>query len=469
MMIKKFSKKTLLIVGTILILVVGSGFAYYNFAYLPAQTTEEPEIQTATVRQGDLVIYASGSGVLIAGDEIALGFGTNGPIAEIHVQPGDQVVAGYVLAVQGEREQLESAVAADELTAINARQSLDAIYENADVATAQAQINLANAQDELYSAEYTNTVQQEGNRASQATIDAAAAELENAENALAQASEQLNHDPDNGNLQIKYANARSKYQTALGNWNWYTGQPTEIQQAMLDAEVAMTKALLRQAEVEWARVKNGPDADEVTKAELQLTNAEAKLAISQRDLEQSIIVAPMDGTVITIDANVGQQVSGPFITLADLSQPYLEVFLDETDLDKIDIDFDVEVIFDALPDEIFKGSVVQVDPGLYTSQNVSAVRGLVKLDQGFVVKLDNLLIGMNAAVDVIGGKAEGAVLVAVEALRELSPGEYAVFVLEDGEPKLRIVEVGLMDFSFAEIKSGLKPGDIVTTGIVETE
>ena len=468
-MIKKFSKKTLLIVGTILILVVGSGFAYYNFAYLPAQTTEEPEIQTATVRQGDLVIYASGSGVLIAGDEIALGFGTNGPIAEIHVQPGDQVVAGYVLAVQGEREQLESAVAADELTAINARQSLDAIYENADVATAQAQINLANAQDELYSAEYTNTVQQEGNRASQATIDAAAAELENAENALAQASEQLNHDPDNGNLQIKYANARSKYQTALGNWNWYTGQPTEIQQAMLDAEVAMTKALLRQAEVEWARVKNGPDADEVTKAELQLTNAEAKLAISQRDLEQSIIVAPMDGTVITIDANVGQQVSGPFITLADLSQPYLEVFLDETDLDKIDIDFDVEVIFDALPDEIFKGSVVQVDPGLYTSQNVSAVRGLVKLDQGFVVKLDNLLIGMNAAVDVIGGKAEGAVLVAVEALRELSPGEYAVFVLEDGEPKLRIVEVGLMDFSFAEIKSGLKPGDIVTTGIVETE
>ncbi|MCK5634748.1 MAG: efflux RND transporter periplasmic adaptor subunit, partial [Anaerolineales bacterium] len=101
MMSEKFSKKTLLILGTILILVVGSGFAYYNFAYLPKQTADGPEIQTATVRQGDLVIYASGSGVLIAGDEIELGFGTNGPVAEIHVQPGDQVISGDVLAVQG--------------------------------------------------------------------------------------------------------------------------------------------------------------------------------------------------------------------------------------------------------------------------------------------------------------------------------------------------------------------------------
>ena len=468
-MLEKFSKRTLLIVGVILILVVGSGFAYYNFAYLPAQTADEPEIQTATVRQGDLVIYASGSGVLIAGDEIELGFGTNGPVAEIHVQPGDQVMTGDVLAVQGEREQLEAAVAADKLTVINAQQSLDAIYENADITTAQAQIDLANAQDEVYTAEYTNIVQQEGNRASQATIDAAAAELEFAEDALTRANEILNHDPDNGTLQIKYADARSKYQTALGNWNWYTGQPTEIQQALLDAEIAMTKALLRHAELEWERLKDGPDADEVTKAELQLANAEAKLAISQRNLEQSVIVAPMDGTVMTIDANVGQQVSGVFISLADLSQPYLEVFLDETDLDKIDIDYAVEVVFDALPDEVFEGTVIQVDPGLYSSQNVSAVRGLVKLNADSAVMLDSLLIGMNAAVDVIGGKAEGSVLVPVEALRELSPGKYAVFVLEDGEPKLRTVDVGLMDFTFAEITSGLTKGEIVTTGIVETE
>jgi multidrug efflux pump subunit AcrA (membrane-fusion protein) len=75
---------------------------------------------------------------------------------------------------------------------------------------------------------------------------------------------------------------------------------------------------------------------------------------------------------------------------------------------------------------------------------------------------------MNASVDVISGRAEGVALVPVEALRELEPGEYAVFVLEDGQPRLRPVEVGLMDLTFAEITSGLEIGEVVTTGVVET-
>jgi hypothetical protein len=41
-------------------------------------------------------------------------------------------------------------------------------------------------------------------------------------------------------------------------------------------------------------------------------------------------------------------------------------------------------------------------------------------------------------------------------------------VLENGEPVIRIVEVGIQDFTSAEIRSGLDVGEIVTTGIVET-
>ncbi len=71
-------------------------------------------------------------------------------------------------------------------------------------------------------------------------------------------------------------------------------------------------------------------------------------------------------------------------------------------------------------------------------------------------------------MDVIGGRTENAVLVPVEAVREIGPGEFAVFVMQDGEPKLRIVTVGLMDFTLAEITSGLEAGEMVTTGVVET-
>ena len=81
----------------------------------------------------------------------------------------------------------------------------------------------------------------------------------------------------------------------------------------------------------------------------------------------------------------------------------------------------------------------------------------------------NLPVGLNAAVDIVAGRAENAVLVPVEALRDLGDGQYAVFVMENGEPTLRVVEVGLMDVTYAEILSGLQAGEIVTTGIAQTQ
>ncbi len=57
----------------------------------------------------------------------------------------------------------------------------------------------------------------------------------------------------------------------------------------------------------------------------------------------------------------------------------------------------------------------------------------------------------------------------VEALREIDTDEYAVFVMENGKPKIcRVVTVGLIDYTTAEITSGLEAGEVVTTGVVET-
>ena len=77
-------------------------------------------------------------------------------------------------------------------------------------------------------------------------------------------------------------------------------------------------------------------------------------------------------------------------------------------------------------------------------------------------------MGLNASVDVIGGRAENALLVPIEALREIEADRYGVFVMEDGQLRFREVEVGLCDLTYAEIKSGLRQGDQVSTGIMET-
>ena len=128
----------------------------------------------------------------------------------------------------------------------------------------------------------------------------------------------------------------------------------------------------------------------------------------------------------------------------------------------------MDVVLDALPDNTYTGAIVEIDPQLVTVSGVQAIRALVQLDAGAFAGPLRLPIGLNASVEVIGGRSQNTLLVPVEALREISPGEYAVFVMENGEPQLRFVEVGLLDFTFAEIVSGVSEGDIVTTGLIAT-
>ena len=100
---------------------------------------------------------------------------------------------------------------------------------------------------------------------------------------------------------------------------------------------------------------------------------------------------------------------------------------------------------------------------------LNVVRAVVQLNEESFAKPQTLPVGLNATVEVIGGRAENALLIPVEALRELTPENYSVFVMNGDDLELRSVEVGLADFTFAEITAGLEAGEIVTTGIVETE
>jgi multidrug efflux pump subunit AcrA (membrane-fusion protein) len=76
---------------------------------------------------------------------------------------------------------------------------------------------------------------------------------------------------------------------------------------------------------------------------------------------------------------------------------------------------------------------------------------------------------MTADVEVFAGEAYGVLVAPIAALRELAPGSYAVFVVQpDGQLKATPVKVGLMDYTNAEILSGLQAGEIVSTGNVET-
>jgi HlyD family secretion protein len=339
--------------------------------------------------------------------------------------------------------------------------------EQAQRDLASAQENYDNAWDEArdWETTYNDPICDPGERqpcTGQTWAQRIERDRESATNNLTRAQDNLtiaqaNHNASiSGSASSSSANANSGVVSAELALEAARSGPTEDE--MQAAEMAV-----RQAELSLQQALLNQELSALSLAQAQLSVDAAEAA-----LEETTLLAPMDGTIMAVNASVGETPGTDFIILADLEQPLLEVFLDESDLNMVGVGFDVEVIFDALPDDMFTGEVVQIDPQLVNDSGVTAVRALVRLDESSFAKPQTLPVGMNATVDVIGGRAENAVLVPVEALRELAPGEFAVFVMEDGEPKLRIVEVGLMDFTFAEIVSGLDAGETVSTGIIDT-
>ncbi|MBN1303322.1 MAG: efflux RND transporter periplasmic adaptor subunit [Anaerolineales bacterium] len=464
-----------LLLSAVVVLAAVGAIAFFRSAASGQKTAvTEPEMRTAVVRQDDLVIYASGTGTLIASDEVNLAFKSSGRVTELNVAIGDQVEAGDLLAKIDDSDarikHIQAKRAAAELTS--------------DAAIATAQQNMAAAQTSLN--ESISSLQwlispnvynweQKVTAAKQALEDARAAgkaeAIAEAETALDAANHSLssawqewenNYVPNN--FTEKSMDRATRRVTKTVN------QPNEIEILEAHAAVDAARATLTEYTYLYEALTTGEIPEDATGTDLAaLENALLELEAAEDTLNGAQLHTPIAGTVMSIDTRVGDTVSSNsvIITIANLEQPYLEIFLDVEDWVNIDLDYDVEITFDVLPDTPFTGNVVQIDPGLYTESETSLVRAVVKLDNPG--EHFNLPLGTGAAVDVIGGRAENAVLVPVEALREFSQGEYAVFVIEDGEPKMRVVEIGIRDLLYAEVLSGLEPGEIISTGIVETE
>ena len=98
-MLKKIkSNKKFWIISAAVFLIAGGVFVYFNYFQPDTQETESAPMQTATVRQGDILVSATGTGTLIPAAEIDVGFGGSGKVTDILVSVGDVVEEGQVLA-----------------------------------------------------------------------------------------------------------------------------------------------------------------------------------------------------------------------------------------------------------------------------------------------------------------------------------------------------------------------------------
>jgi HlyD family secretion protein len=334
-----------------------------------------------------------------------LSSGAGGSIDEIFVELGQLVEQGELLMTLSTQPARQAAVAAAELELVQARQALDELEENADFALAQTQQELAQARDALDDAEYMYRVRQKGNRASQETIDAAEARLVLAENEVDRAKAEYDKysgrdsdDPSRAVALRRLANARLDRDSALRSLNWYTGEPTEIDQALLDADVAVAQAEVNQAERELARRQDGPDTRLLEAARSRLENAEAQVAAARQALEDTEIRAPFDGTISQIYVRDFEWIAPgtPAFDLGDLSQFRIYTTdLNEIDAARVKIGDSASISYDALPDFSGTGTVVELAP---KPSSGSSVNYSATIEVGEVPA--SITWGMTAFVDI---------------------------------------------------------------------
>ena len=501
-------KKFWIVPVTLLLAAVLSGGYYYVVRPQAASAAPAATVATATVTRGDLTVSASGSGTLEPASEVSIGFQDGGMLSEVSVKVGDTVEAGQTLARLDDTE-AQSAVAEAQISlqlAELAQADLAQGANAADVAAAQASLSTAKANLTALTAPGSSaavTAAQQTLASAQAALNSLlagptendltelAATLQKATVAVQQAQtayDKVSWRNDVGmtseaaDLQeatIDYEAAKAAYEsaaqgasteeiasaraavaTAQANLEDLTGSPDPD-------ELAADQAGVDQAQSELDELLAGASASDLETARLDVEQARLTLESAQRALAQATLVSPIAGVVTEIDAQAGETVdSGTFITVADMSHPQLQFWVEENDLSSVGKGNTVSVVFDALPDDTFNGTITSVDPGLVDVDGTDAVQSWASLDlDGSQV---TLLSGMNADVEIVAGEAQDALLVPVEALQEGANGQYTVIVVgTNGQLETRQVEVGLKDFVSAQILSGLEEGDVVSLGTTQ--
>jgi HlyD family secretion protein len=357
----------------------------------------------------DVVPVVSATGKVVPATWANLSFPTAGVVEQVLVAEGDKVEDGQVLVRLRGSEALEAALTAAQLAEMEAQQALDDLTENADVARAEAQLAVAQARDAYDKADKRYQYQQKGSRATSETINGVEAQLTLAEQAVDDAASAANRlsylpsdDPQRAAAEADLYNARHARDVVKATLNWYTGAPTDIDQALLEGERAQAEAALAEAERTFEKVKDGPDPDALALAQTTLKNAQARVEGAKAALADLSLVAPFAGTVSTVDVRPNEWANpgAPVVVLGDLDGLRVETTdLNEIDVASVAVGAPVSVTFDALADTVVNGRVLSISP---KSGEGSGVNYTV------VVALDEipakLRWGMTAFADIkVGG------------------------------------------------------------------
>ncbi len=247
-------------------------------------------------------------------------------------------------------------------------------------------------------------------------------------------------------LQAKADLGNARANEAAARANLEKAKATAVQtKADYDRTLGLTReGVMSQQQLDLAKA-NWETADaQVSAAQAQLVQAaaqtkqkEAAVSVAQTNLDYTTIHAPIDGTVVARNVDVGQTVAASlqaptlFTIAQDLTKMQVYAQTDESDVGNIHLGQEATFNVDAFPGQTFKGRVSQIRMNATIVQNVVTYNTIVDFDN----PQEKLFPGMTAYVTIPVADATNAVKIPNGALRykpDMKPEEIRALLKKAG-------------------------------------
>lgn len=438
-----------------------------------ATRKDEPEVITVTVDvRPELKQTVTASGEVRPIRYIKLTSEVAGRIEEIYVSPGDMVTRGKPL-VRLDPTQLQSS-------------------QEAQWAATQASINdVQNARNAVNSAQQSLVVAEASVAAArqqvvsfQTAVDRSQVELNTAQRELKRYTELIEAGVAS---RFEYDTARDRFETAK--------IALETAKANLEAQRIAVKEATERANQQRIAVKEAQTS--IKSSEMRASQQAAMLRGQQSQRSKATQLSPLNGVIADIPTRVGEYAvaalsSTPLMTIADMSQINIEVNVDETEINNVQVGQVATVKVDALGEKEMKAVVTQKNPlAISKSDATGGLSNRVNVQEAkeFKVTLElrelpedvqtSLRPGMSSTATITTNTKNNVLAVPLESIVEKAPAapggpaangvptaspggekpksQKGVYIIEGNKVRFIEVTTGITGEADIEVMSGVQP------------